>query len=42
MVMLHPVFAGGEQVLALFGLKRQQCGIRRIGQLRQLLAEIRR
>jgi hypothetical protein len=42
MVMLHPVFAGGEQLIALIARQRKQYGVRRISKLRQLLAEVRR
>ncbi|MNW16843.1 hypothetical protein D3C71_2158340 [compost metagenome] len=40
MMVLHPGFAGGEQLLALFGGEGLQNRIRRVGQQRQLLAEV--
>jgi len=40
MMMLHPVFAGAEQLISLRCRQRQQDCIRGVGQGCQLLAEI--
>jgi len=40
MMTLHPGFTGIEQLLALFGWQGLQSRVRRVSELRQLLAEI--
>ncbi|MOA46917.1 hypothetical protein D3C78_1694920 [compost metagenome] len=40
MMMLHPVFAGVEQLLALFVRQSPQGGVRGVGQLGKLLTEV--
>jgi hypothetical protein len=40
MMLLHPEFAGVEQVLALFGGEGAQGGVGRVGQECQLLGEV--
>jgi hypothetical protein len=42
MMMLHPAFAGVEQVLALFAWQGAQGGVRGVGQRCELLTEIGR